>query len=49
MCGAFNEPLLGLAELVITLEPNQVVTIVSTTRDAPGLGDIQSIAGEPEE
>ncbi|MFK8003377.1 MAG: hypothetical protein AB8H86_27650 [Polyangiales bacterium] len=49
MCGAFNEPLLGLAELVITLAPNEVVTIVSTTRDAMDYGDIQSIAGEPAE
>jgi hypothetical protein len=49
MCGAFNEPLLGLAELVITLAPGEVVTIVSTTGDALDYGDIQSIAGEPTE
>lgn len=49
MCGAYNEPLLGLAELLLTLEPGQVVTIVSTTRDAEDYGDIQSIAGEPSE
>ena len=49
MCGAYNEPLFGLAELILTLDPGQVVTIVSTTRDAPGTGEIQSIAGEPEE
>lgn len=49
MCGAYNEPLLGQAEFVLTLAPGEVVTIVSTTRDAGDYGGLQSIAGEPTE
>ncbi|MEM9860334.1 MAG: hypothetical protein AAF938_01860 [Myxococcota bacterium] len=46
MCGAFAEPIFGAAELVLTMDPGEVVTIV-TTLGAPGQGTVQSVAGEP--